>query len=252
MSIKKALAIALALMMALALLACGGSQNVIAADPTPEPTATPEAAPEETAEPEPTDTPAPTEAPLEELLIGVVEEDQYTNRALGISFTLPSGWAFGAAEDLGLSTQLAADVMYEPEAIKAALQGETFFLDVRATNKTMPYRNLSVRYEYLDPVETEHGALVSEESYAGLAEARWKETVAKTEALTGTVIELGTHMLGDQTFVTLTVDAAQTRARVSYRMYYKKHRSDFMIDLTLMGANVGEIDSIASRFIAIP
>lgn len=114
---KKILTMILAMLMILALAACGESApapvqmpqtNNTTAAPTTEATEA-ETAPVETAAPEtePVETTAPVESAETAEILGVVNGTVYSNNALGLSIDLPAEYVYSTYEEILASNQLA-------------------------------------------------------------------------------------------------------------------------------------------------
>lgn len=253
MNTKKILAIALALMLALSLVACGGRKSATL-DPAPEVTATgepiadddmPGDVPEEPAEQETTDDPAIMEEPSDELVVGVVTDNQYTNKALGIAFTLPEGWSFATDEEIALYMQLSADMITDaPEALKEALQAQPNFFDVIASDSSL-LNNFNI--SYTDLAQTGLGALISEDAYATLVQYQY----AEMEMFDGAEYTKGSHQLGGETFVTLSIDTTAAALGQYQRQYLKKLGTDYLVAITISGISMEAVDKVASMFMAV-
>lgn len=238
-------------MLALSLVACGGKKaDVVEPEPDPTTAATdepvvnddePTTEPEEPQDTDPTDEPSDADA-SDELVVGVLTDTQYTNKALGIAFTTPDGWRFATNEEIALSMQLGADIiMDDPEAFKEAIKDQPYFFDVMAFDSTGT-NNFNINYT--DLTATGVGTLISEASYAALVEYQFKEM----ESFKDAVFTQGSHQLADESFVTLTIDSTQTTVGMYQRQYLKKLGSNYLVVITISSLSMEMLDATAALF----
>ena len=202
------------LLLALSLVACGGSGNQEPTQPAAEETeasaqstdettaddskATDEAADKvadaiakDEEEADTTETPAPTEEPADDAPAeeeeedsfqrGVIDGDTYRNEFFGITFTLPEDHQFATDEELAQVASVTQD-MLENEAVLEALDSGRVIYDMYEYGYDGQNTNIAI-----EKVNAMAGALISEDKYREVCLSKIDEQLA------GTGMELVEH-----------------------------------------------------------
>lgn len=140
---KKLLALLLALMMVLALAACGSEQEEILDDPQP------------VEQPEDQATEKAFEA-------GTVGGSTYTSETLGITFTVDENWTFLNDEEIGELTGMVQG-MSDGETAQTTMEEGTAIYDVYAMVNDGTGRSINIRVHDTDALS---GKLTTEEVFA--------------------------------------------------------------------------------------
>ena len=235
MNTKKIVVLALVLILAFSFGACVKNTPVSSSGDTssPSPTASNNPSPSAESSPSPTSSDVP---------LGVTTDTQYTNEALGVSFTLPEGWRFATNEEIALALQIGADALTDSKSFKEALLEQPYFFDVMALDASGT-NNFNINYT--DLAKSGIGAQMSEATFGALSESQLKQM---SDAYEDAIFTHETLPLGEGEFVSMSVDATATTLGLYQRQYYKKVNQTYFVVITITGETAQKVDEIASLF----
>lgn len=235
---KKWIALAMALVLALSLAACGSTDDVrgeISNNNTPTVNQTPTEGN--------TETPEATEGTTENQFdVGSVSTNKYTNTFVGISLELGADWVFKTDEEIrALNEQVLGSL---GDDYKEAVANVTTFTDMMAQNITSS-STVSVSFVKLSALEQ----LMSEEEFADASKSA-NQTALEQVGMTNVTVVNGKATIAGKEHAVATITGSYSGLAVYEKAAYLKC-GNYMVLITVCTYGSDGCDELLNMFKAV-